>query len=331
MTTPDLIVPPPVPRPRYRKFLSWAVLAAIFALIFMRVPLEEVLRSALQVRLVPFTAITGLFVAALIPLDAAILYYLVGRLHRPLPFRAIFYARGAASLWQSLTTMAGHFGMGVWLARNAKIPPAKAASTILLVVLLETYALLVPPTALLLVLPGRGPALLLQHSRDGVILVSLAAAWLALGLAILFWKKSGPNFFQRLADRVGLWSSFHRASARDYAVLLAGKTLLIAVTCVFFVILLPSTRIHITAVDVFLYFPLVSLLASIPITPARLGTTQVGFLIFFPGANPSDLIAFSLLWQMISNIFRWIFGALFLRLSMQGSEETSSPETPAIP
>src|SRR3990172_5796313 len=124
MTTPDAIAPPPVPRRRYRKVLSWAVLAAIFILIFIRVPLEEVLRSALQVRLAPFVAVTGLFVSALIPLAAAVLYSLVGRLHRRLPSRAILYARGAVSLWQSLATMAGHFGMGVWLARNAKIPPA---------------------------------------------------------------------------------------------------------------------------------------------------------------------------------------------------------------
>ena len=310
---PILIPTPPVQRSLLRRLGPWLVLAVLFYLIFARVPLEKVYLAILQVDILPFTALAGLSIIFLIPLDATVQWYAFSRIHHPIPWREVFLARGAMALLNSLATVAGQAGMGYWLARKAKVPAGQAASTTFFLLFLEVYSLLVFPAVLFLVLPSYGLRLLFQSSLNARTFQGLILAWLAFAAALLFWRKSGPNPIQRLADRLGFWSSFHQATLADFLLVLLGKTLVQAVMCALWVLILPTAHLELPARLVFLYFPLITVLASLPITPARLGTTQVGFLLFLHNAaDPAALVAFSLLWQFLINVFRWLFGALFL-------------------
>ncbi len=308
------LVPAPGPRRNWlRRAAPWLVLAGLFAWIFARVPLDKVALAWSQVAIIPFAAWCVVFVVVLIPLDTTVQWFTFSRIHHPLSWLHVFYARAAMALANSLATVAGQAGMGYWLHCKLQVPLRQAASTTFFLLYLEIYSLLVIPTVLLLILPGYGPQLLLQSSLLGRIAQLLALAWLAFAAALLFWKTSGPNFLQRLADRVGLWSSFHQASLRDYLLILFGKTAIQAVLNGIIVALLVPAHIRLSALDVFLYFPLVSIFGSLPITPARFGTTQVGFLLLLGNkADPAALVAFSLLWQVMVTAVRWIIGLFFL-------------------
>jgi len=309
----NLVPTPAAKRSLLRRALPWLVLAALFVWIFARVPFAKVELAWSHVAIVPFAAWCVVFVLVLIPLDTTIQWFAFSRIHHPMSWRHVFYARAAMVLANSLATVAGQAGMGYWLHRQGKVPLKEAASTTLLLLFLEIYSLLVIPTALFFILPQFGPRLLMQPSQIGYTMRILVLAWLAFAAAFLFWKKSGPNALQRLAARVGLWSSFHRATWQDWLALLLGKTVIQAVLNGVIVFLLSPAQIRLSALDVFIYFPLVTVFGSLPITPARFGTTQVGFLLFLGDkVDSAELIAFSLLWQVLVNVVRWIIGLCFL-------------------
>jgi len=309
----DLVPGPPVRKSLFRRLGPWLVMAVLFYLIFARVPIEQVYRDFFQVDFLPFTALAGLSIIFLIPLDATVQWYAFSRIHHLIPWREVFCARAAMALLNSLATVASQAGMGVWLARKAKVPAGQAASTTFFLLFLEVYSLLVFPILLLLFLPEYGPRLLFQSSLNAHTFQGLVLAWLAFAGALLFWQKSGPNFLQRLADRLGFWSSFHQVSLADFLIVLLGKTIIQAGLLALSALMLRTAHLELPARMVFLYFPLITLIASLPITPARLGTTQAGFLLFLhDAADPAALVAFSLLWQFMLNVFRWLFGAPFL-------------------
>jgi hypothetical protein len=311
--SPILIPTPPVKQSLLRRALPWLALVVLFVFIFARVPLEKVRLALTQVELIPFGLFCALFPLVIIPLDTTVLWFAFRRLHQPMTWLQIVYPRAGMALANSLATVAGQAGMGFWLHRQGKVPLKEAASTTWLLLYLEMYSLLVIPTLLLFILPQFGPRMLFQSSRSGFIMQVLGLAWIAFAAAFLFWKKSGPNALQRLADRFGLWSSFHRLAVKDMLALLAGKTIIQAVLNVIIVFLLSPAHIHLSALDVFIYFPLVSVFGSLPITPARFGTTQIGFMFFLGDkADPAALVAFSLLWQVLVNLARWIIGLCFL-------------------
>jgi uncharacterized membrane protein YbhN (UPF0104 family) len=308
------LVPAPGPRRNWlRRAAPWLALLGLFVLIFARIPFSKVTAALAQVELISFAAWCVVFIFVHIPLDSTVQWFAFRRLHRPVSWLQVFYPRMGMTLANSLATVAGQAGMGYWLHRKLQVPLRQAASTTFFLLYLEIYSLLVIPTVLLLILPGYGPQLLLQSSLLGRISQLLALAWLAFAAALLFWKTSGPNFLQRLADRVGLWSSFHQASLGDYLLILLGKTAIQAVLNGIIVALLIPAHIRLSALDVFIYFPLVSVFGSLPITPGRLGTTQVGFLLLLGNkADPAQLVAFSLLWQVMINAVRWSIGIFFL-------------------
>lgn len=318
VSTP-LIPAPPIKRSRLRRLGPWLVLAALFYLIFARVPLAQVYAAFFMVDLIPFTALAAMFILCLTVLDSLVQWYVFSRRHGPLPWREVFLARGARSFLDSLATAAGQAGMGYWLARRLQLPLAQAASTTFFLLFLEIYSLLVIPFVLLLWLPEFGPRLIWQSSLQAHLFQALTLAWLAFAGALLFWRKSGPNLLQRLADRLGFWSSFHQATLTDFLIVLLGKTLLQAVLLALSLLMLRTAHLELPPRLVFLYFPLITVLAALPITPARLGTTQAGFLLFLQhAADPARLVAFSLLWQFMLNLFRWLLGALFLPRLLRG-------------
>jgi len=309
----NLVPTPAAKRSLLRHAGPWLVLVGFFVLIFARVPLAKVKLALTQVELLPFVGWCAVFVLVVLPLDTTVQWFTFNRLHRPLAWLQVFSARTALALADSLATVAGQASMGFWLHRQGQVPLRQAASTTFFLLYLEIHSLLVIPTILLLVLPGYGPRLLLQSSLLGHVSQLLALAWLEFAIALLFWKVSGPNFLQRLADRLGLWSSFHQASLRDYFLILFSKALIQAILNSVIVALLVPAQIRLSALDVFIYFPLVTVFGSLPITPARFGTTQVGFMLFLGDkVDPAVLVAFSLLWQVMVNLVRWIVGLLFL-------------------
>jgi len=78
--------------------------------------------------------------------------------------------------------------------------------------------------------------------------------------------------------------------------------------------------------DFFFYMPIAILVSSIPITPARLGTTQFSWVFFMGQLLPREtLVAFSLLFQFLLNVARWALGLIVLPFAYRDIKDKGTP------
>jgi uncharacterized membrane protein YbhN (UPF0104 family) len=299
-----------------RKLVTWIVLVALFALLFRKVPLPEVLA---QFRAMTLTSVLALFALSLVfilgvcALDGAAMGYGFSLFGVKIPLREIVLARTARMLLDSIATILGQAGLAAHVAKRYQLPAGPAAGMVLFLFLVEIYGMVVVSTLSLLalaLLPGR-----LQPGAPLAAAVTMAGlAWPALAVMVFGGQRLARNAaLARLLTRLRLapiLSPLSRLRPAQLLRLLLYKTALAAWQIGLTIVAFRLYGLKTPALDLLAFMPLAILVSSIPVTPSRLGTTQWSWTFFFAYTAPSAaLVAMSLLLQFLLNTVRWIIGA----------------------
>lgn len=287
----------------WSKLLPLLLTAAIFAVIFWRIPFGEFWKALANARLLPFLTLMGVFSLCFFLVDTFVLSRAIRWFHGPLPYRTLLPVRAVTYLVSIINTQLAQGALALYISRRFGTPLGQIASTVALLILLEATNLILFATAGTLAFPGGTPGVLL------VLPLMLAGIW----LAVLKLARSPRRFFGRSLHNNTLLSTFKRARLRQCATLLSIKA------TVFFLALLVHSQalaffdIAIPLARLLAFLPVVFLVAALPVTVAHLGTSQAAWIFFFSGyASEADLLAYSLVSHLTFMLANGTFGVFFL-------------------
>lgn len=323
--------PPPAPaappgpgtsrRRLARGLLGALVTAAIFGVIFSRIPLEDLLEALAR-------ADAGLFLATMIPntlfyfaWDTLVLAVVVRWFHGEVRWSELLPARAASYVVGFFNTNAGRGALAAYLSRRLRAPFLALGGTVLFLVLTEFLHLSAWAAIGTWQVRGDVPAGLLRAPP------AVALAW----LAVLLYTRA-----PRLPARVGwlgaprewaLLRSFRLASARRYGTVVALRAPMFFVSLCLHWAAARAFGLAIPFAHMVAFLPVVFMIAALPITIARLGTTQAAWIFFFgPVADEATLLAFSLSAHLTFVSTRSLLGLLFLPRAWS---ELAAPTRPA--
>ncbi len=271
----------------WRAILPPLLTAAIFVLIFRKVPFARFIDALRDADYVAFFAALLPFSVFYFTLDSVVLWRVVRWFHGDLALADLLPVRAVDYLLSILNHRVSQGAMVVYLARRLSTSLLEIASSILFLDFLQRTHLIL--------WAGIGMALVSETLPTRLALVPLG-----LGLiwaVFLGWVHGGFAFLGKYlrAPDWRLFRTFRLASADRYAqvLLLKAPLLLGAVFAHYhatraFGFEIPMPRLLAT-------LPIIFMVGSLPINVARLGTTPLAW-IFFHGdvVDPPKLLAYSL-------------------------------------
>ena len=296
------------------------VTAAIFYLLFRRIPIARLL-SALQ------RADYTVFFAAMIPntlfyffWDTLVLTAAVRWFHAPVRYFELLPARAASYVVGFFNTNAGRGTLALHLARRLQSPFLQLGSTVLFLVLSEYLHLVAWATIGILQIRSEVARELLW----GPPLV--ATVWLAVfsysrltpvSPAIGEGHRQGPLARMRcvvLAPRGwALMRTFRLAPAGRYVQVILLRAPMFFVSLCLHYVAARGFGLSLPFLALVAFLPVVFMIAALPITVARLGTTQAAWVFFFGAyADAPTLLAFSLAAHLTFAATRALLGVAFL-------------------
>ena len=296
------------------------VTAAIFYLLFRRIPIARLL-SALQ------RADYSVFFAAMIPntlfyffWDTLVLTAAVRWFHAPVRYLELLPARAASYVVGFFNTNAGRGTLALHLARRLQSPFLQLGSTVLFLVLSEYLHLVAWATVGILQIRGEVARELLW----GPPLV--ATVWLAVfsysrltpvSPAIGEGHRQGPLARMLrvvLAPRGwALMRTFRLAPAGRYVQVILLRAPMFFVSLCLHYVAARAFGLSLPFLALVAFLPIVFMIAALPITVARLGTTQAAWAFFIGAyADAPTLLAFSLAAHLTFAATRALLGVAFL-------------------
>jgi hypothetical protein len=313
---------------RWRQALPYLGTLLIFALIFWRIPLAQVVRALKQAPALKFVAVFLPYSAIYWLIDSACLTWVIKRFNKPLGFREILPIRASMYLLSLINTNLGQGGVAWYVHRKVQLPFLEILSSILLIALMEIYQLFLFSTAgVLIYKPVSAEQAALVHA----LRIAYGLAWCMLGIMIGWFAHARRNASVRTwinqSRAASISRSFVAARPIDYAIILAIKAPSFALAVLAQHFALGLYGITIPFVKLVLFLPLVFLAAALPIAVAHLGTSQAAWLLFFSGNAPeAKILAYSLAAHFTFMLCNGLFGLLFLPYA---SRELSALEVAA--
>ncbi|HYB91648.1 MAG TPA: lysylphosphatidylglycerol synthase domain-containing protein [Candidatus Binataceae bacterium] len=289
--------PADAPRaPRWRKAIPYLITAAIFALIFWRIPLAKVAEALGQVPVAKFVAIFLPYSLLYFAVDSFCLAWVVRKFNAPMTLGDILPIRASMYLLAMVNTNLGQGGVAYYLHRKGRIALLAALSSILFIALLEIYQLFLFSTLGVLFYRPAGAT---QIEIVRVLRVTYVAAWALLAGIIAFFaiarRSTGVRGWIETSRFGAIAATFLKAHPLDYLIVLAirAPNFLASVAAQYFALALFG--IAVPFLKLMLFLPLVFLAAALPIAVAHLGTSQAAWLLFFSGNAPDErILAYSL-------------------------------------
>src|SRR5215831_9108704 len=183
-------IPVKAPIPLWRRMIPYVGTAAIFALIFWRIPLSKVGDALRDVPITRFVAIFLPYSLYFFVIDSFCLTWVVRRFNAPLSWREILPIRASMYLLAMINTNLGQGGVAYYLHRKAKIGFLGALSSILFIALLEVYQLFLFSTVGVLFY---SPTEATQARIIGVLRIVYICAWALLAGIIAFFAIARGN------------------------------------------------------------------------------------------------------------------------------------------
>ena len=322
---------------RIHRAVAVIVTAAIFYLLFRRIPIARLL-SALQ------RADYTVFFAAMIPntlfyffWDTLVLTVAVRWFHAPVRYFELLPARAASYVVGFFNTNAGRGTLALHLSRRLQSPFLQLGSTVLFLVLSEYLHLVAWATIGILQIRGEAARELIW----GPPLV--AAVWLAVftysrlapaSPAIDPARPPGPAariLRVVLAPRGwALMRTFRLAPVRRYVQIILLRAPMFFVSLCLHYVAARAFGLALPFVALVAFLPVVFMIAALPITVARLGTTQAAWVFFFGAyADAPTLLAFSLAAHLTFAATRALLGVGFLPWAYADLTASRGPQ-PAI-
>lgn len=319
-----------------RRAAPLVLTAVIFYLIFQRVPFHRFISALGDVDYPVFLAIMVPNAIVFVFWDTFILAVAIRWFHGAVPYRALLPLRAASYIVAIFNTNAARGALAAFVSRVLDRPFLQIGSTVIFLVLTE-YTHLVAWATIGIVAFGSEltrPFLWVPPAAAGVWLLFFAYA------------RTGRTFEQTTApsvgvvDRVGriiaapwrgaLLRTFRIAPAASYVkiVLLRAPMFFVSLCLHYFAARVFGLEIPFGMMLAFL--PVIFMAAALPITVARLGTTQAAWILLFSSVAPAEhLLAFSLAAHLTFALTRAAIGILLLPrtyhdlLSPQGTFSTS--------
>jgi uncharacterized membrane protein YbhN (UPF0104 family) len=253
--------------------------------------------------------------------DVACLHSLFRRTGQRASFSELRVIKGASYLLNIINYNAAVGGIAVVLARRQGRPILEFISTILMLaaidmVGLSLYALL-------------GIALLDSWPTevDVSVIATIAGTLLVGYLGALFYWRAGWDFW--ILGRLRSWSVFHAfrvTRLRDHGVLVAQRAGFMGLYFVIHFISLDLFGIPIPWTELLVYNAVITIVGTLPISVAGLGTTQVVTIALYAAhGSPEAILAYSTLITFLFVLMRAVVGYASLPgLSRLTAEPVSS-------
>jgi hypothetical protein len=288
--------------------LAAVLTLAICALILRRVPFPA-LAAALR------NADYPLFLGLMIPnalfyfaWDTLVLSVVIRWFHGGVPYRDLLPVRAASYVVGFFNTNLGRGAMAAYLSRRMNAPLLELGSTVIFLVLTEYTQLVL--WAMLGILGFR------PDVTGGLLLVAagVGAFWIVFFLYTKLHVTPAWLIRYLLAPREwSIFRTFRLTTAARYGqvVLLRAPMFVVALFAHYYAA--QAFGIHIPFGQMLTFLPVIFMIAALPITVARLGTTQAAWIFFFSQYAPEpQLLAFSLAAHLVFASTRALLGVLWL-------------------
>ncbi len=283
------------------------VTIAIFAVLFRRIPLPRLTSALAQ-------ADFGLFLAAMIPntvfyflWDTLVLTAVIRWFHGAVAYRELLPARAASYVVAFFNTNAGRGALAAYLSRRLSSPFLQLGSTVLFLVLTEYLHLVAWATI--------GIVQVRADVRRELFLVppGVALVW----LVVFLYARAGaapPSVRWLFMPREwALLRTFRLAPAIRYAQVVLLRSPMFFVSLCLHAVAARAFGLEIPFLHLLAFLPVIFMIAALPITIARLGTTQAAWVFLFSAyADAPRLLAFSLAAHLTFVVTRSLIGIAFL-------------------
>jgi hypothetical protein len=282
-----------------KKIAPWAVTLAIFAFLFSRYPIGQVVETLAAGRwglylllMIPFSGLY-LLVDTLV-LQQAVSWFLV-----QVPYRDVLPVRATTYILSLVNTQLGQGGIAVYLHRRHHIPFWQVTGVVVFIALIELYQLAFYSFV--------GAAVSGEPKAPWGVY-----AGMAMYLALHLWFFSRPR--RGKVGEMAIFRAFFQAKLWQYPALLLLKTPNLLAAVLVNWLALPLFGIDIPLVTLLTFLPLVYFFAALPIAAAHLGPSQLAWTYFFGAYAPGDkLLAYSLAAHLMFMVMNALWGLLFLR------------------
>lgn len=311
-----------------RRFGPWLICLTIFYSLFRQIQPSAVLEAMHHAHVLLFVFYSLLYFLLVWILDCFALKHFISRFSTPVTFREIFLVRGISYLLMVINYPLSQGALALYLKKTHGASVAKTLGTVGFTMMAD----------LLLVVTSGLLALSFTHVEfQGIDFNEVAFRFVPVMYAAFFvwiwiWKKTDQGVLKTLKKyRLINWVLSHdvflifrEASTKDYLILFIHRAPLLIIVLAGYNYALFSFQAELEWSTLFLFNPIIMLVSTLPITPAGLGTGQYLTLLFFQNSVQSHLIvskilnseqvlfASSLLWGIINQVYKVIFGALCL-------------------
>ncbi|HYC23266.1 MAG TPA: hypothetical protein VEI94_11205 [Candidatus Bathyarchaeia archaeon] len=281
--------------------LPWVLTIAIFAFLFSHIPVTRVVQSLGAARWGWYVALMLPYSIAYLLLDALAVTVAVQRFHAPVRYSKVLPVRAATYVLSLVNSNVGQGGLALWLNRREGLPLLELAGTFVFLAFVEIYQLVIYSSLGVLLAGTRVPDLGVAYA---FLYVFLAAFLLYFnGLRAIGWSRPAP----------GLLATFGRARLSDYGVILAIKSVSLLLAIVVHHVALGLFGMSIPLLALLANLPLVFLVSALPITVAKLGTSQLAWSFLLGAYAPeAGLVAYSLAAHVTFLITNAMIGVAFL-------------------
>ena len=316
-----------------RRVLPVLLTAGFFYVVLRHIPYQRLLAALGEADYVRFLALMIPNTVIYVAWDTFVLAVAVRWFHGPVRYRDLLPLRAASYIVSVLNTNAGRGALAVLVGRLLDRPFLQVGSTVIFLVLTE-YTHLVAWATLGIVAFGSELTRPLMWVPPAV-----AAFW----LLFFAYARVGRSYqsdppaptvtilisrWLTAPWRGALLRTFRLAPARRYVEIVLLRAPMFFVSLCLYYFAAPAFGFSIPFDHMLTFLPVVFMVAALPITVARLGTTQAAWILLFGGFAPAErLLAFSLATALTFALTRALVGVMLLPLAYRDlMEPARAPE-----
>ena len=317
-----------------RRVLPVLLTAGFFYVVLRHIPYQRLLAALGEANYVRFLALMIPNTVIYVAWDTFVLAVAVRWFHGPVRYRDLLPLRAASYIVSVLNTNAGRGALAVLVGRLLDRPFLQVGSTVIFLVLTE-YTHLVAWATLGIVAFGS------ELTRP---LLWVPPAVAAFWLLFFAYARVGRSYqsdppaptvtilisrWLTAPWRGALLRTFRLAPARRYVEIVLLRAPMFFVSLCLYYFAAPAFGFSIPFDHMLTFLPVVFMVAALPITVARLGTTQAAWILLFGGFAPAErLLAFSLATALTFALTRALVGVMLLPLAYRDLMEPARPPEP---
>ena len=264
------------------KLVPWLITSLIVGYISLTTDVTvawETLRNANFLGFVPtvIAVAAGVFLV-----DSGCLVALFRRFNAPVTYREVLPIKGASYFLNVINYNAAAAAIGLFFRNRKRVPLLESLGSMLWLNFLDIVSL---TTLMMIGIVVAGD--LLEPKLLRLLLISAGAIYLILIGSCIYWIGGFDFFFMGRFRTWQIFSTFRRATLRDYGIFLAMRIGFSASYILSQLVSMPFFDMHPTLQELVLYVPVITFVGTIPLTTiAGLGTVQVLMRHFYLGFAP---------------------------------------------